>query len=312
MIVHPLQALSVIALVLGGPISLYSRSLGIAAGGVGMAIAGALFWSFCRRGVVSSAAVALVLIMVFMVGSAAGIAIGRISPEWLALHRAQPLPSRYLAPTLAFWAVLFPVSLMSAKDGAGRLCALVATLIVLILTIGTWNWQWRLSREWASVSENNDAIASGFFLGVSDPRYMSQIVPDREIGGRMLNYMRQEKLSIFAEPRAGWIGHEVTNIVPIIDRPVCRAAIQVADPVDDDPTAFQIAGSLTGDAKLRRLDILMVDEAGTVRGLARTLPITSEHKPATEFLGYERAVPPRNLRLFVLLRGQLFACPLQW
>ncbi|MEI9976572.1 MAG: hypothetical protein WDO73_33660 [Ignavibacteriota bacterium] len=92
---HPVDALRIVALVLGGPTSLYSRSAGMAAGALGMAIAAALSARFCRRSS-PRAAIALVFMVAFLMVSALSIAVGRISPEWLAATPGQPLPSATL------------------------------------------------------------------------------------------------------------------------------------------------------------------------------------------------------------------------
>jgi hypothetical protein len=108
---RPLQALRIIALVLGGPLTLYSRPLGVAAGAAGILIAAAVLFRIARDPAlrVTPGAVSLAMIAWFMIASAASVMAGRLSPEWLA-ETIYTLPSRYLHPTQVFWAVLFPLS----------------------------------------------------------------------------------------------------------------------------------------------------------------------------------------------------------
>jgi len=259
---HPIQAFEVVALVLGGPASLYSRALGIATGAIGILVAA---W-FLRR------PDPLMLIALLLIGSAVAVAIGRIAPDVLTTA-SQPLPSRYLAPTLAFWAVLFTASLAQGR------WAILVGLVTLGLTFGTWNWQWRLAREWGSISQAFDAIGSGFLVGVTDEEYMSRIIAAPEFRERMVVYMREHRLSVFAEPRAGWLGHAAPAST-------CHGHITAVVPLDSG--GYRVRGMV--DAR-GRLDVLLVDH-GIVRGLARTLPIQSEYSPENEFFGYSRDAAP--------------------
>jgi hypothetical protein len=218
--------------------------------------------------------------------------------------------SRYLAPTFVFWAALFPVSLNCWNAGRiGRMVAVAVSAIILVLTLGTWNWQWRLSREWASISQRYDAIASGFLLGVSDQEYMSQIILDEQLRSQIVDYMREQHLSVFAESRAHWIDQSLKTIAPIEQVTSCHTKITPLR-LARHPLAFRITGTLTIDGRppSRLLDILMTDENGMVKGLARTLPAQSEYSPAADFFGYARDTAAEKLHLFVLFRDRLCAC----
>jgi hypothetical protein len=304
---HPWQAFTVVGLVLGGPLSLYSRPLGMLAGCVGMALAAGMLIHAWRGRASRATAFSLMLVVLFMLGSAAAIAFGRISPEWLAGYSGQPLPSRYLAPTFVFWAALFAVALTCwLAAGIGRLAAGGVSLIVLLLSFGVWNWQWRMPREWAAVSQDYDAIASGFFMPVSDQEFMSRIFGPEELRTRLAAYMRDERLSVFAEPRANWLGQPVGAIAPARPNGSCQAAIRMAAPLGGNPPVFRIAGKLMLDGRspARLLDVLMTDDSGTVIGLARTLPAQSEGAAATDFFGYARGWS-QSARLLVLAGGRV-------
>jgi hypothetical protein len=299
---HPWQAFTITGLVLGGPLSLYSRQLGMVAGCLGMVLATVILAHVRRR----TAALSLSLVALFMWGSAAAIAFGRLSPEWLATYNGQPLPSRYMAPTFVFWAAMFAAALACWNAGRiARIAAVGVSLAVLVLTFGTWNWQWRMPHEWATVSQGFDAIASGFFLPVSDQEYMSRIFPEEGLRTRLVAYMRQQRLSVFAEPRADWLGKDIAALAPARSNYAFRVTIREDKALGGSPVVYRIVGSLTldGQAPLRRLDVLMTDERGTVIGLARTLPAQSESAAATDFFGYARGQPVR----LVLLDGSTTA-----
>ena len=312
---RPLQALRIVALVLGGPVTLYSQSLGVAVGAVAILTAATIFFRIAREPALreTPGAVSLTMIAWFMIASAASVMAGRLSPEWLA-QTPYALPSRYLHPTLVFWAVLFPVSFLCLPRGLpGRITAFAMALIALTLAFGTWNWQWYLPREWAIVNEHLDAVASGFILDVSDPVILDNVYPVPALRNEVVDYMRKQNLSVFDEPRSRWPGTNVMSIAPPDDRSTCRAVIRAIDPLDPGNTsgkAFRITGSLVVDDRTprRRLDVLMVDSTGIVKGLARTLPIFSERASAADFFGYLAGVSPRQIRIFALSSGRAVRC----
>lgn len=253
------------------------------------------------------AAFSLMMVVLFMSASAAAIAFGRISPEQLASNGGQPLPSRYLVPTFVFWAALFAVALTFWRSAwTARLGAAGVSLAVVLLSFGVWNWQWRMPHDWAAVSQGFDAIASGFFMPVSDQEFMSRIFAPEERRTRLAGYMRQQRLSVFAEPRANWLGQDAAAIAPARPDGDCHAAIRMAAPLGGNPPVFRIAGKLTLDGRspVRLLDLLMTDDRGIVIGLARTLPVQSEGAAATEFFGYARGWS-RAARLVVLAGGRV-------
>jgi len=289
---HPGVALSMTSLVLGGPITLYSLRLGTAAGGIGLA---ALGWFLIRRSE-NKVAFALTMAACFLAGSAASLAVGRISPEWLAsLHGAQPLPSRYIAPALVFWGCL----LVLALERRHALPRAAVSALVLVMTFGTWSWQWRVSREWAVALQKFDAIASGFLSGVSDPELMSLLLNDGALRDHLVDYMRRERLAVFAEPRAAWVGRRIDPAPPM-----CRGSFSTV-PLSD---GLRVSGSLERDGLPSEspFDLLLTDGSGTVAGLARSLPAQSEGRHAIDFLGYAHTGAPAALRLFVVRAGGPF------
>ena len=302
-IVHPIQAVRITAMVLGGPLSDRSRTLGTIAGIIGLTVAGWSMLSLRHARALAGAAVALRLTVCFIVGTAASLVAGRISPEWLIVYSGAIVPSRYLLPILAFWAALVPVSLSCWREGLlARASAITITVIVAVLTFGMWNWEWRFSREWAAFSERYDAIASGFLLDVSDAESMSPIIINDQIRRDVVDFMRREHLSVFAEPRAGWIGKPLSAVGAPNPQANCGVAIDAAVPLTES-AGFRVTGGVTADRKYlrQRLDLVFADQAGTIEGLARTLPIYSESGSGSAFLGYTRTNPGPDVRVYVRL-----------
>jgi hypothetical protein len=259
---HPLEGLRITGLILGGPVTLYSMALGTVAGLIGLALAG---WFAVRS------REPLTFAALYLVVWAASLAVGRISPEWLAgLHGAQPLPSRYIFPALIFWGCLFAL----AFRGRALVPRFAAAGIVIVMTIGTAGWQWRVAREWAGAMERVDAIGAAFIVGVDDPQLMPQLVADEALRTRVAEYMKRERLGMFFEPRAAWMGEHVAGVR------ACRATLSaVALP---GAGAFRVGGAI--DPGCGR-DALLIDSSGTVVGLARRL--RAEGKNGA--LGYTRS-----------------------
>ena len=88
---------------------------------------------------------------------------------------------------------------------------------------------------------------------------------------QLLDYLRRNRMAIFAEPRAKWIGRPAP-------RGASCATLSSNDLVDNN--AVRISGTLHGHAR----DVLAIDESGNVIGLAR--PIMPD-----KFLGYALARP---------------------
>jgi len=289
---HPVQALKIIALVLGGPVTLFSGPLGIVTGAVGLAAAFCFAARHLRRGSPSSAARSLTLLACFIAATAVSLAVGRYSPDWLAaMHGSQVLPGRYLLPAFLFWSALFALAL-----NAGRAATAVVSVVVLAMSFGTWPWQWRVSREWAQYFQRSDAIASGFLLGVSDQARMGAVMPDDAVRNRVVEYLRRNRLAIFAEPRARWIGRGIAEIRKPAGN--CFAAA-TAELVEGNAGAVGVSGTLPVNAR----DVLIANESGTVIGLGRSMPAQSESGDPLEFFGYARASQPAGMRLFALPPG---------
>jgi hypothetical protein len=302
---HPLQFLRMLSLVLGGPITLHSLRLGTVAGAAGLVATGYLATTYftARKGFAvkedfgassgvrtmrRSEGLPFLTACLLLVCIAASMVVGRISPAFIAeLHGAQPLPSRYLIPMMVFWGCLFALVLARYK-AAGPPRNWLATgcvgAVVLVMTFGTWSWQWRLSREWAIYFQKFDAIGSGFLAGVSDPELMSLLFTDGPRRDELVDYMRREHLAVFAEPRARWIGVQAQEIVKAGNSNHCRAKVARIAVVN----GFRITGEIdTGGWRTsRQTDVVIANNAGMIVGLGRTLPAESEFLPETEFLGY--------------------------
>jgi hypothetical protein len=221
---------------------------------------------------------------------AASMVVGRISPAYIAeLHGAQPLPSRYLVPMMVFWGCLFALALARYKaagpPGSVPVTACVGA-IVLAMTFGTWPWQWRISREWAVYLQKFDAIGSGFLAGVSDPELMPLLFTDGPKRDELVDYMRHERLAVFAEPRARWVGVQVQKIVNTGNSNHCPAKVERTAVVN----GFRVTGQIdVGRWRTsRQTDVVIANDVGMIVGLGRTLPAESEYLPGVEFLGYTR------------------------
>jgi hypothetical protein len=291
MLHRPFAALELIGMVLGGPVSLFSVPLGAIAGALGICGISAIFAIAPHVQNWNASHITLLSIAVFEALVAVSVVAGRISPEWVnSLHGQGALPSRYFASTFVFWAALFALALSFCTRNVTRHApALITALPVLGLTFGTWNWQWRLSREWAAVYETYDAAGSGFLTGVSDQSTMARIYPDERLRERWLGFLREQHWSVFGEERANWIGRPLPSGSGSEKSQTCGVTLKR---VPLQPSAGERLSGIVrlNSPRVSRTDLLFADTKGIVRGLARTIPADVNDPNSIPFLGYTTAI----------------------
>jgi hypothetical protein len=287
---HPVQALWVTTLVLGGPLTLYSRPVGVIAGSVGLLCAVIVLAPCMRSRCRMAETLSLSLVLLYFTGTALGITAGRISPEWIAKRGDLPiLPSRYFAPAFLFWASLLPLAIAYRRERHLRYSLhVIAVSVIVALTFGTYKWQLWMPKAWAMRSQMFDAIASGFFMPVNDPDRMNQLYPNEQLRPAVASFMKKNDLAMFSESRARWIGKHVRSVVSGSIRNDCSAAVTRIGSIRRESAAVAVDGWLILDdhAGDRARDVFFLDEREIIVGLARTLPAWSDVR--VQFFGYAK------------------------
>jgi hypothetical protein len=308
MIQRPVAAVKIAGLILGGPISVISRSWSTAAGCVGLVAAAYLLYQVVRRWrLAETGLIVQALLVLFFLGIVLSIVAGRISPEWLMARQGAPLPSRYFTPAFLFWAALFPAMLSRAfePDIPGRTLAAGTGAVVIALTLGTITWQMEAPASWAFLFRSMDAAASTFFVGASDEEYQSAMFPEKPLRDRGVDYLRERRWSVFAEDRATWTGKQLSDRFSPEAAGLCRGTVASIDPVVPSGT-IRVTGRVVEDKTCSAdpVEILITGPDDVIVGLGRALlpAFTLFGSREVSFLAYARNRPGQNsIRIYANL-----------
>lgn len=286
MLRRPWSAALVASMFLGGPVSNIALGWGEAVGVLGLvaaAYAGFRLWRSAQRRTESVVLTGLVL---YLAAVAFSIALGRITPEWLAAHGAGPLPSRYFTIPFLFWAALFALAASWGVSVADRVAFGAVCAGVLGLTVGMVKPQMVVSESWFHYYRRMDAAAGGLIVGAGDQLWMSTMYPDQHLLDHWSSYLRERRLGVFAEPRARWMGARFEGLA-MQEEQGCGGAIEQRTNVENG--AERVEGHVRGPgvSMWRKSDVVLVGTDGMVAGIARTLG-ESDGAVGERFAGYVR------------------------
>ncbi|HYL77900.1 MAG TPA: hypothetical protein VEU96_27050 [Bryobacteraceae bacterium] len=331
MIRHPIDAIRMLGLYLAGPLDFLSMPWGTAAAIV--ALVALAYLAFIAWRQEHPWIPALLAIMLFILLTAASVVAGRLSPQWLGgLHGSFPLPSRYFTPIYLFWActallVLYTCWLIRPRP---LFLSFFAVLFLLFL-FGRIRPQLIQAEDWADFFRATDALGSAIILEVPDEQLLSALWPTPAERNERIAFMRENKLSVFAEPRAAWPGKRISDLFRIAPENRCIGGIEVARPINSQGfRSWRLEGWAWDNQTDRSpADILLADDQGRVVGLGRGelrhgyypgLPLKTAAPPSTpahathrhsEWLGYARIDDPnasQRLTAYGLLPDRQQVC----
>ena len=218
----------------------------------------ALAWrAWCERG--SAPATALMGIGLACFAAAVGTMIATVRLDYFSAHPEQLLAPRYVVWSSLFWGGLLLATAAQARRPAR---ALVATVLVAIALLPSQLWMARLGGNMQAVAEQTGLAAA---VGIVEPELPlgETVFEDLEAA---LPPAREAGVAVFAWPETRWLGRK-----PEADALHLLAAREVEVTVVDNRL-----GALERGRRVRfTLDdapptdrLLLVDEDGTVRGLA--------------------------------------------
>jgi hypothetical protein len=222
-----------------------------------------------------------------------------MGPEWIAsFHGAAPLPSRYFTPAFLFWICLAAVTLWTSAD---RIAAPVCLLGIAAVAFCALTRESAYLNDWLTFCQKLDAAGSGFLAGADDPEYMSRSYPDQKLLDHWIPYARQHGLSVFAAPRAKWLGQNVTRLVSKQTNVTCRLTL---DTPEQAGSALRFSGLLDGPFKslARQEDLLFTDSAGTAIGVGRTFVDTRGGEVRHGFVGYAARKAGQLTKIYLIPR----------
>jgi hypothetical protein len=327
---HPLDATLLLGLLLGGVLNPFSLPLGI--GASLFAIAGAVYlgWRTLRE---PSAArpwpSALVAILIFVLMSVAAAVPGRMSPLWLSQNT--PVPSRLFTMVQLFWAVLAILILYATSRKPGvRL--LIVPYGALYLSLMFLNPQRQISAalDWPEFFRGVDAVGGALVAGIPDKQFLSILWPVDAERDTIVSFLREKRLSVFAESRARWLGRRISELFPTAAPDHCIGGVERLHPIQTSPaeTSWRVEGWAWNASANRVFDYLLItDREGIVVGLGRggfrhaylpgfftedqsTLPEHVRFK-ASEWLGYVRQQVKSPWTVYGLIPHSNQVCTIQ-
>ncbi|MFG1421645.1 hypothetical protein [Roseixanthobacter liquoris] len=287
-----------VAIVMGG----IGVGLGVGAGAVLLA----------RPSVATPARLVLLHVIVFIAASAALTSLGR-----LTFGVGQALASRYLTPSLVFWLALTFLWWSLLPDRV-RLVAPASAVFALVLMAG-------YARTVEDVVEamrvTRNGAATALLSNVRDNAEFGRIFLDPQVVAERAVLLRRQRLTLFADPWAGWMGTPLAAHAAIAPATSCLGAFEGAQAVPDAApgSAFRVTGWAWDAARAGAPEkILMVDAAGTIVGYGLTdgrrpdvpaaIPVVTRQEVG--WRGHVKLTEPTQVGAFILLADGRSACPL--
>ncbi len=309
------QSLRYIAVYFGSTFVRHSDgAIAMIAGTIGiLAAAVFLLGTLRHRDTSSPLLTALSLLMLFALATAAVTSTGR-----LHLGIEQATASRYQTFALLFWCCLGLWLLSRIADERRPIHAFAAVLLIAMLGFATQVRLPLIDAEWRQLRLQKISIA--LLTGVQDDELLAEAFPDPEVVLRSADYMRQHRLSIFAEPDAALLGTSFADGFHKTPATACFGELTSEELL---PTENGQAMRLEGYAwdvsrqEPARKVLLVTDGKISGFGMVNVYPLAlaHEHDPATashfEWLAYSTGSSARPTEIYVLSGPDgKSACPL--
>ena len=332
---HPIDAIWMLGLYLGGPLDFLSMRWGPVVAIVAVVASAWLALSAIRRARASEkpwlGALLAALLFLFLTGGS--VVAGRLSPQFVeGLHGVFPIPGRYFTPINLFWTCVAMLVLYAAFVIQRRLAFLaIFTAFFAVFMFARVKAELVQAEDWADFFREADALGAAILLDVPDEQLLSRLWPNAPERNQLIGFLRQEKLSAFAEPRAGWFGQHLTDRFHIASPERCRGSVEAATPISSDRFhAWRFEG-WAWDVQSARgpADIVFADESGRIVGSGRGqlrhgyypgMPLTTALPPPSaehashrrsEWIGYARMDDSNaggKIQTFAVLDGGREVC----
>ena len=279
-------------------------------GVLGFLLCGGVAWRILVRRDLDPVRLVLTGMMLFALAAALASGVGRLND----FGQIQAFAPRYVTPTAVFWAGQTLYWSSAARGGPAWLRLIPATgagLLLWLLVQGQALSRPDAAALLARITREADAV----LVGVSDPDADMSTTPFTQNLPSDLALLRQNGKSIFAEPRAHWMGRPLAAIGKADGQ--CLGAIDKAAPLPADPHGLRLEGWSWDSRRDRRVEqLIIVGADGRVVGLASG----GEFRPdviravrqidhvASGWFGYARGTPGDLLAVYgVTAPGQVCA-----
>jgi hypothetical protein len=265
------------------------------------------FWRACGFFVYSA---------IYGIATAIVTSLGRIN-----FGLQQAASSRYQTSTLILWAGLLGLASLFCNRKAGAVAqSLITPIAVLFIFVAILLPDQRIGTAYF-ISEGRIINKAGLAIAVQAPdndAYL-KVHPDPELVRLYTPFLRENGVSIFADPILGAWGEPTEHLFAVVDHDQCIGAFDAVRPL---PGKHPLAGEVSGWGWERRqarpVDTVVIgDNHGTVIGLATGRDLRSDVATAfrnrdmlvTGWSGYIRAQPgSRTASAFGLMADGKSAC----
>jgi hypothetical protein len=167
---------------------------------------------------------------------------------------------------------------------------------------GTARIQVGMAEGWADAFRAADALGAAFLMDAPDEQFLSRVWANRIERDERVAFLRKRSLAMFHEPRAAWMGRNISDLFAPAPSGGCVGAIEKMTRLDEFARVEGWAWDLRSGSPLDY--VLLTDAAGRIIGQARGglthgqfagLSIEPEAVPASharyrysEWLGYIR------------------------
>jgi hypothetical protein len=248
------------------------------------------------------------LIATFALGTGVLIALGRVPMFPLT----EAMTSRYLTPALLYWVALAlmarPLPIL-CTDRRIDLRFSVGVLVVLVFGIAT--VQVPRMTDARSAAKYLSAVASAVGADVYDPLIWGRSYHTPQALGSVADYLREHRLSLFAEPRMQLVGQQFRSRFDIAATSGCVGYIDEVALIDEGMRrGFRIRGRAWGGQDVGRDGfVLFVNGQGAIVGVTPLSEVRTDvpqalrdQVPSAEvgWLGYVNARNSGQTEVFIV------------
>jgi hypothetical protein len=167
--------------------------------------------------------------------------------------------------------------------------------------------QLEMSLAWLEYHQNMDVAAAGLMVGVVDQTFMYTILPDQKRLDELTPYMRENRLSFFRDTRSSWVGRNLRDVFPKVQRG-CEGMISGVTSLEHG--GFRLDGSIeVSEVPFPSgRKIVVADAAGKIEGLGNSV-MQRQSSHGTKFAAYVYA-PDRLGFVPYLVISDRVACQL--
>jgi len=269
MLRHPVQAILLLGVVVAGPAAFISNATAAACGVLTLGVTGYLSARALRLDVREKPWLsALVGTIVFLVLSSASVVAGRLDPRFLGRDPLYTVPVRYPTMFCVLWACIAMLALYTCWHWQIRYALLgVYAVPFFYFMFATAHLQFGMAEGWGDAFRTADALGVAFLLDVPDEQLLSRVWANRIEREERVAFLRKRNFAMFHEPRAGWMGRNVSELFSPAESARCVGTIEKLTRLDGFARVQGWAWDLRSGSSLDY--ILLTDEAGRIIGQGR-------------------------------------------